>query len=49
MSVNKYCSRLRKAIGQFENYGITESIEFKEEIRVGKQLLLIRALAFQEK
>ncbi len=40
MSANEYCSRLRKAIGQFENFGITESIEFKEERRAGKQIVI---------
>ena len=40
MSPNEYCSLLRKATGQFEDYGLTKSIEFEEEIRAGKQIVI---------
>ncbi len=40
MPPDEYCSQLRKAVWRFENYGITESIEFQEEMRPGKQIVI---------
>lgn len=40
MLLHEYCSRVRSAIGNFENYGFAEYVNFREEIRAGKQVIL---------
>ncbi|MCP4350265.1 MAG: hypothetical protein GY795_32730 [Desulfobacterales bacterium] len=38
--LHKYSDRLRKAIEKFENYGLVEFTDFREELRAGKQAII---------
>ena len=40
MSLQEYLERFRRAIERLENYGYTEAIEIKEEIRPNKQAVV---------
>ena len=40
MEVYDYIKRLRKGIERVENYGYTESVEIREEIRPQKQVVI---------
>lgn len=40
MSIREHCNRIRDALNQFEVYGLSESIVFRQEIRSGKQLVI---------
>lgn len=48
MSANEYCSQIRKAIEQFEDYRIAESMEYEEEIRPGKQIVIAAKLVLTD-
>ncbi len=38
--LHKYSDRLRKAIEKFENYGLAEFTDFREELKAGKQAVI---------
>lgn len=40
MLLNEYLALFRKTLGKIENYGYSDSIEIKEEIRANKQAVL---------
>ena len=40
MSLHKYCEEIRNALEKFDNYGLSESADFQEEIRAGKQAII---------
>jgi len=40
MSLHKYCEKIRNALEKFDNYGLSESADFQEEIRAGKQAII---------
>ena len=40
MSLHEYLIQLRKGIEKLEDYGYAESIDVREEIRAGKQLII---------
>lgn len=40
MSLRDYLSDFHRALGRIEDYGFVESIDIKEEIRAGKQVVI---------
>jgi hypothetical protein len=40
MSLSEYLRNLRQAIEKIENYGFSESIDMRQEIRAGKQAVI---------
>ena len=40
MSLHKYCEKIRNALEKVDNYGLSESTDFQEEIRAGKQVII---------
>ena len=40
MSLNEYLSLFREALGKIEDYGFSDTIEIREEIRANKQAVL---------
>ncbi|NJL60396.1 MAG: hypothetical protein HC887_12950 [Desulfobacteraceae bacterium] len=46
MEVYDYIKRLRQGIEQVENYGYTESVEIREEIRPQKQVVINAIIVF---
>jgi hypothetical protein len=40
MLLNEYLNRFRKGIQKIENYGYTDSVDIREEIRANKQAIL---------
>jgi len=46
MSLRSYLDEFRREIEQLDNYGYTESIEIKEEIRSDKQAVLNATVVF---
>jgi hypothetical protein len=46
MSLRKYCDEIRNAVGKTEDYGFSESVDFREEIRAGKQAVISAEIRF---
>ena len=46
MSLRKYCDEIRNAVGKTEDYGFSESVDFREEIRAGKQAVISTEIRF---
>lgn len=40
MSLHEYCGKIRNTLEKFDNYGLSESTDFQEEIRAGKQAII---------
>ena len=40
MSLDSYLAKFRQALGKFENFGLSQFIDFQQEIRPGKQAIV---------
>ena len=49
MSLSKYLELFRQALEKLENYGYTESIDIKEEIRPNKQAIIKAKIALVDR